>query len=150
MSELDVIVIHIRAEQAAEYERLFAESELPRWRDFKARGAFLSARISRVAFGTDNRQDVVKYVIAVEVPPDHRLAAIYSEHRCRATAWRFTGGRPAVPWARPAFRRGRGRSGQAVGNAAAVPVRRNLRTANRASRGVASGPSRHTRTGVVR
>ena len=29
MSELDVIVIHIRAEQAAEYERLFAERELP-------------------------------------------------------------------------------------------------------------------------
>jgi len=76
MSELDVIVIHIRADQAAEYERLFAESELPRWREFKARGAFLIARISRVAFGTDNRQDVVKYVIAVEVP-DH---AAHSEH----------------------------------------------------------------------
>jgi hypothetical protein len=68
MSELDVIIIHIRAEQAAEYERLFAEHELPRWREYKARGAFLSARISRVAFGTDNRQDVVKYAIAVEVP----------------------------------------------------------------------------------
>jgi hypothetical protein len=68
MSELDVIVIHIRAEQAEEYERLFAEQELPRWRDYKSRGAFISARISRVAFGTDRRQDVVKYVIAVEVP----------------------------------------------------------------------------------
>jgi hypothetical protein len=68
MSELDVIVIHIRAEQAAEYERLFAERELPRWREYKARGAFLSARISRVAFGTDDREDVVKYAIAVEVP----------------------------------------------------------------------------------
>jgi len=76
MSELDVIVIHIRAEQAAEYERLFAESELPRWRDYKARGAFLSARMSRVAFGTDNRQGVVKYVIAVEVPSH----AAHSEH----------------------------------------------------------------------
>jgi len=31
MSELDVIVIHIRAAQAEEYERLFAERELPRW-----------------------------------------------------------------------------------------------------------------------
>ena len=30
MSELDVIVIHIRAEQAAEYERLFAYRELRR------------------------------------------------------------------------------------------------------------------------
>ena len=68
MSELDVIVIHIRAEQAAEYERLFAERELPRWREYKARGAFISARIFRAAFGTDRREDVVKYVIAVEVP----------------------------------------------------------------------------------
>jgi hypothetical protein len=68
MSELDVIVIHIRADQAEEYERLFAERELPRWREYQARGAFISARISRVAFGTDQRPDVTKYVIAVEVP----------------------------------------------------------------------------------
>lgn len=68
MSELDVIVIHVRADQAEEYERLFAERELPRWLAYKASGAFLSARISRVAFGTDNRQDVAKYVIVVEVP----------------------------------------------------------------------------------
>ena len=68
MSELDVIVIHIRAEQAAEYERLFAEQELPRWREYKERGAFISARIFRAAFGTDRRDDIAKYVIAVEVP----------------------------------------------------------------------------------
>lgn len=68
VSELDVIVIHIRADQAEEYERLFAERELPRWREYKARGAFISARISRAAFGTDRRQELVKYVIAVEVP----------------------------------------------------------------------------------
>jgi hypothetical protein len=35
VSELDVIVIHIRAAQAAEYERLFAERELPRWREYR-------------------------------------------------------------------------------------------------------------------
>lgn len=42
MSELDVIVIHVRADQAEEYERLFTERELPRWREYKERGAFLS------------------------------------------------------------------------------------------------------------
>ena len=68
MSELDVIVIHIRAGQAAEYERLFAEWELPRWRQCKERGAFISARIFRAAFGADPRQDIARYVIAVEVP----------------------------------------------------------------------------------
>src|SRR5262244_1485409 len=98
MSELDVIIIHIRAGQAAEYERLFAESELPRWREFKARGAFLSARISRVAFGADNRQDVVKYVIAVEVP-DH---AAHSEHDADRGSRSSTGlptcCSPKIPW----------------------------------------------------
>ena len=68
MSEMDVIVVRIRAEQAAEYERLFTEHELPRWREYKERGAFLSARMFRAAFGTDRRDDVISYVIAVEVP----------------------------------------------------------------------------------
>src|SRR5690348_5044953 len=76
MSELDVIVIHVRAEQAAEYERLFAERELPRWREYKARGAFISARIFRAAFGTDGRADVAKYATAVEVPNHDQ----HSEH----------------------------------------------------------------------
>jgi len=49
---------------------------LPRWREYKARGVFLSARISRVAFGTDDRNDVARYVIAVEVPGH----AAHSEH----------------------------------------------------------------------
>lgn len=70
MSEMDVIVLHIRAEQAAEYERLFVEQELPRWRDYKERGLFVSARLFRAAFGTDKREGLAKYVIAVEVP-DH-------------------------------------------------------------------------------
>src|SRR5215813_13997660 len=76
ISELDVIIIHIRAEQAAEYERLFAEMELPRWREFKERGAFLSARISRVSFGTDERDGVVNYAIVVELPGHEQ----HSEH----------------------------------------------------------------------
>ena len=91
MSELDVIVIHIRAEQAAEYERLFAERELPRWREYKERGAFISARISRTAFGTDQREDVAKYVIVVEVPT-------HAQHsRARRRPW--------VPGVQPSRRR---------------------------------------------
>jgi hypothetical protein len=68
VSQVNVIVIHVRADQAEEYERLFREEELPRWRNYHARGDFLSARFFRAGFGTDERQDVVKYVIVVEVP----------------------------------------------------------------------------------
>ena len=71
MSELDVIVIHIRAEQAAEYERLFAEHELPRWREYKARGAFISARISRVASAraTDRPREAASRAMPTPVIP---------------------------------------------------------------------------------
>jgi len=68
MSQVNVIVVHISADQAAEYERLFAEHELPRWRDYHARGKFLSARFYRSQYGSDDRQDVTKYVIVAELP----------------------------------------------------------------------------------
>ena len=68
MSQVNVIVIHVRAEQAADYEALFAAEELPRWQQYHADGKFLSGRFYRSEFGTDERRDVQKYVIVVEVP----------------------------------------------------------------------------------
>lgn len=68
MTQLNVLVIHIRAEQADEYERLFTEHELPRWRAYQADGKFTRAQLFRTEFGTDERQDVVKFVLVVEVP----------------------------------------------------------------------------------
>ncbi|TMD42818.1 MAG: hypothetical protein E6I88_03360 [Chloroflexi bacterium] len=68
MSQINVIVIHVRAEQAAEYEKLWVERELPRWKDYHARGKFLSARFFRSRFGSDERRKIAKYVIVVEVP----------------------------------------------------------------------------------
>jgi len=76
MSQVNVIVIHVRAEQAKEYEALFAQRQLPRWRDYHARGKFLSARFFRSQFGSDERRKVAKYVIVVEVPS----MAEHSEH----------------------------------------------------------------------
>jgi hypothetical protein len=66
MSEMAVLVIRIRAEQAAEYERLFEHDELPRWLDYHRRGLFKSARIFRSAFGTQERDGIANYVITVE------------------------------------------------------------------------------------
>lgn len=66
MSEMAVLVIRIRKDQAAAYERLFENDELPRWRDYHRRGLFKSARIFRSAFGSHESSDVTNYVIAVE------------------------------------------------------------------------------------
>jgi hypothetical protein len=68
MSQVNVIVIHVNAKEARDYEKLFVERELPRWKDYQARGKFISARFFRSQFGSDERKDVAKYVIVVEVP----------------------------------------------------------------------------------
>ncbi|MGH7609673.1 MAG: hypothetical protein ACREOD_07040 [Candidatus Dormibacteria bacterium] len=68
MSQMDVIVIHIRKEQAQEYERLFEQEELVRWREYHRAGKFLNARFYRSEFGSEQSADVVRYVIVVEVP----------------------------------------------------------------------------------
>jgi hypothetical protein len=66
MSEMAVLVIRIRKEQAADYERLFEQEELPRWRDYNRRGLFKRARIFRSAFGSHEGDDIANYVIVVE------------------------------------------------------------------------------------
>src|SRR3977135_2175337 len=68
MSQVNVIVIHVRAKQAAEYEKLFVDRQLPRWRDYQQRGKFISARFFRSQFGSDERKSIVKYAILVEGP----------------------------------------------------------------------------------
>lgn len=67
MSEMAVLVIRVRAEQAEDYERLFEASELPRWRDYHKRGLFKRARIFRSAFGSHEEDGIANYVIAVEM-----------------------------------------------------------------------------------
>lgn len=68
MTQGNVIVVRIRAEQQDEFERLFAEEELPLWDEFVASGKFLTARLAKVRFGTEERDDIVLYVIYAEVP----------------------------------------------------------------------------------
>lgn len=66
MTEMAVLVIRIRAQQAKEYERLFEQSELPRWRDYNQRGLFKRARIFRSGFGSHEKKGIANYVIVVE------------------------------------------------------------------------------------
>lgn len=67
MSEIAVLVIRIGKDRAVEYERLFEQEELPRWRDYHRRGLFKSARIFRSAFGSHERDGVASYVISIEM-----------------------------------------------------------------------------------
>src|SRR3981081_863567 len=83
MSQVNVIVIHVRAKQAAEYEKLFVERQPPRWPGYHQRGKFISARFFRSQFGSDERKSIVKYVIVVEVPS-------MAEHHEQASAAAFT------------------------------------------------------------
>ena len=68
MAQANAIIIRIRKEQAAEFERLFEREELPIWDEFSAKGKFLKARFARVEYGTEERDDVVLYLIYAELP----------------------------------------------------------------------------------
>jgi hypothetical protein len=68
MSQYNVIVLHVRAEQADEFLREWEADELPRWRRFHEEGKFLSARLFRAEYGTDERPEVARFVIVAEVP----------------------------------------------------------------------------------
>lgn len=61
--QTNAIVVSIRAEQADEFERLFAAEELPIWDEFHADGTLISASLTRVESGSQETEGVQDYVI---------------------------------------------------------------------------------------
>jgi hypothetical protein len=76
MPQANAIIVRIRADAADDFERLFEAEELPIWDEFISSGKFLKARLARVAYGSEERDDVVLYLIYAEVPG----MAEHSEH----------------------------------------------------------------------
>ncbi len=76
MAQANAIIIRIRANEAEEFERLFEAEELPLWDEYSGAGKFLKARLARIEYGTEERDDVVLYLIYAEVPS----MAEHSEH----------------------------------------------------------------------
>ena len=61
--QTNVIVVHIRSAEAKAFERLFAEEELPVWRELHADGALVSASLTRVDYGSEETDGVQDYAI---------------------------------------------------------------------------------------
>jgi hypothetical protein len=68
MAQANAIIVRIRRDEAAEFERLFEAEELPLWEELSREGKFLQARLARVEYGTEERDDVALYLIYAEVP----------------------------------------------------------------------------------
>ena len=68
MAQANAIIVRIRADAAEAFERLFEEEELPIWDEFVSSGASLKARLARVEYGSEERDDVALYLIYAEVP----------------------------------------------------------------------------------
>jgi hypothetical protein len=66
-SQTNAIIIRIRRESAAEFERLFEEEELPIWKDFHSQGKLLAASLTRVEYGVEEEDakkgDYVAYIL---------------------------------------------------------------------------------------
>jgi hypothetical protein len=76
MAQANAIIVRIRKHEAADFERLFEAEELPIWDEFSAQGKFLKARLARVEYGTEQRDDIALYLIYAELPS----MAEHSEH----------------------------------------------------------------------
>jgi hypothetical protein len=83
VSQANAIIVRIRKSEAEEFERLFEAEELPIWDEFSNSGTFLYARLARVEYGTEEPNDVVPYLIYVEVPG-------MAEHSAHDSDPRFT------------------------------------------------------------
>jgi hypothetical protein len=68
MAQANAIIVRIRKDQAAEFERLFEAEELPLWDEFSAEGRFRRASLARVEYGTEGREDIALYLIYAELP----------------------------------------------------------------------------------
>jgi len=68
MAQANAIIVRIRKEEAAEFERLFEAEELPLWEELSSEGKFLQARLARVEYGSEERDDIALYLIYAEVP----------------------------------------------------------------------------------
>jgi hypothetical protein len=84
MPQANAIIVRIRANEAQQFEQLFAAEELPVWDDFSAAGKFLKARLARIQYGTEERDDVALYLIYAEVPSMAEHSAHDSDTRFKA------------------------------------------------------------------
>jgi hypothetical protein len=70
MAQANGIVLRVRTDKTEEFERLFAEEEIPIWDEFAEQGKILVARLARIEYGTEEaeRDDVAVYLLYVELP----------------------------------------------------------------------------------
>ncbi len=68
MSQTNAIVLRFDAAKAKDFEKLFEKEVLPLWRKFKAEGKFISASLTPVQDGNQDKKGVRDYILHVEVP----------------------------------------------------------------------------------
>lgn len=84
MAQANAIILRIRTDQAPDFEALFEAEELPLWDEYTEAGKFLKARLARIEFGTEERDDVALYLLYVEVPSMAEHSAHDSDPRFNA------------------------------------------------------------------
>ncbi len=63
MSQTNAIILRVRAEQTADFERLFRGEELPIWEDFAQQGKLLAGSLTRVEYGSEQERQAKKGVV---------------------------------------------------------------------------------------
>lgn len=66
MSQINGIVLHIREEQADDFERGFQAHEVPIWQRLGRDGDLIYASLTRVAFGPEKQPGIRHYLVVAE------------------------------------------------------------------------------------
>lgn len=68
MTQTNAIILRFDAKKTKEFENLFEKEVLPLWRKFKAEGKFISASLTPVRDGNQQKAGIQDYILHVEVP----------------------------------------------------------------------------------
>jgi hypothetical protein len=68
VSQTNAIILRIKADRTKEFEAMFEREVLPLWREFKAKGKFVSASLTPVQDGNQGKTGIKDYILHVEVP----------------------------------------------------------------------------------
>lgn len=68
MHQTNAIILSIESGSAQRFESLFEKEVMPLWRRFKDQGKFISASLTPVQAGSEEKPGVKHYILHVELP----------------------------------------------------------------------------------
>jgi hypothetical protein len=81
MAQTISIILSFHREAAPQFEAMFKAEVYPLWQEFKSEGKFIHASLTPVQDGSESREDIIDYILHLEVPGMAEHSAFDSDPR---------------------------------------------------------------------